>query len=524
MRSLLAVALCLLWHDPRAGASEKPGGAEGRVVDSGSDEPIRKALVILRRNHQTGAAAYTDAKGEFHFAELEPGAYALWAQRDGYVAGRKDPPTVVTILPEKTRSGLTVKLVPTGVVSGRVVDADGDPVAGASVQLMADRGKREGSFATTNDRGEYRAFGVPPGKYRLLVAANSKLAGDLSLKLTGAEEQNYSWTYYPGTADARRATTIEVGPGAELQGFDLALVRSRVVRVRGRVTGPADAPGPFLVVLAPSSSEVLLMSRNAQVRSNGGTFELTGVEPGAYVLSAAGVFEQNRYYARLSIDVADSDVEGVELALAMPQPITGRVILPEGRSLTPGYMVLVTQREGQIVPQQPVIVESDGTFHTEPLRAGDYELTTGRVNESDDLYLRAIRMGDEDVLAKGLHLGGAPPARLEIVLAANGGALHAAVTNEKGDPIPEAYVILLPDPPRRAQRALWGHCTTEASGGCNIRGIAPGDYHAFAFANNAPFNVDETTIKEIDKYGKSVAISAGGQAQVMVQPVRDDEE
>jgi hypothetical protein len=187
-------------------------------------------------------------------------------------------------------------------------------------------------------------------------------------------------------------------------------------------------------------------------------------------------------------------------------------------------MVLVTQREGQIVPQQPVIVESDGTFHTEPLRAGDYELTTGRVNESDDLYLRAIRMGDEDVLAKGLHLGGAPPARLEIVLAANGGALHAAVTNEKGDPIPEAYVILLPDPPRRAQRALWGHCTTEASGGCNIRGIAPGDYHAFAFANNAPFNVDETTINEIDKYGKSVAISAGGQAQVIVQPVPDDEE
>jgi hypothetical protein len=84
MRSVLAVALRLLWHDPRAGA------AEGRVVDAGSGEPIRKTMVILRRYQESGAAAYIDAKGEFHFAELEPGAYALSAQRDGYVAGLKD--------------------------------------------------------------------------------------------------------------------------------------------------------------------------------------------------------------------------------------------------------------------------------------------------------------------------------------------------------------------------------------------------------------------------------------------------
>jgi protocatechuate 3,4-dioxygenase beta subunit len=524
MRSVLAVALCLLWHDPRAGAAEKPGGAEGRVVDAGSGEPIRKAMVILRRNQESGAATYTDAKGEFHFAELEPGAYALSAMRDGYVVGRKEPPVVVAILPEKTQSDLTVKLVRTGAVSGRVVDADGDPVAGASIQLMAAKGKREGAFASTNDRGEYRAYGIPPGKYRLVAAANSKLAGELSLKLTGAEERNYSWTYYPGTADARRATTIEVNPGAELQGFDLALVRSRVVRVRGRVTGPADAPGPFFVSLNPVTSERPGQSRQALVRAVGGTFELTGVEPGSYVLGAIAALQQDRYYARLAVDVADSDIEGIELSLAAPQRITGRVILPEGRTLAPGYMVLLSQRESQIVPQQPVTVEPDGTFHTEPLAAGDYEVTTGSVNESDDLYLSAIRTGDQDVLAKGLHLGGAAPAPLEIVLAANGGALHAVVANEKGDPIPQAHVILLPDPPRRAQRALRGDCTTEASGGCEIRGIAPGDYHAFAFANNAPFDLDETTIKEIEKYGKSVTIAAGGQAQLTVQPVPDDEE
>jgi hypothetical protein len=53
------------------------------VVAAGSGEPIRKAMVIPRRNQESGAAAYTDAKREFHFGKLEPGAYALWAMRDG---------------------------------------------------------------------------------------------------------------------------------------------------------------------------------------------------------------------------------------------------------------------------------------------------------------------------------------------------------------------------------------------------------------------------------------------------------
>jgi hypothetical protein len=189
-----------------------------------------------------------------------------------------------------------------------------------------------------------------------------------------------------------------------------------------------------------------------------------------------------------------------------------------------GLMVLMAHRGRNVYPQAGlVLVAPDGTFHTEPLAAGDYEVTAGRINESDDVYVSAIRMGDEDVLAKGLHIGDAAPPPVEIVLSANGGTLQAAVANEKGDPIPQANVILVPDPPRRGQRALRGNCTTEASGGCNIRGIAPGDYHAFAFAGSPPFDFEDATIKEIEKYGKAVTIASGQQAQLTLEPIPDDE-
>jgi len=274
-----------------------------------------------------------------------------------------------------------------------------------------------------------------------------------------------------------------------------------------------------------SITAVILSSRNSLVRSTGGTFELTGVEPGAYVLSATGVFQQARYAAQRAIEVDDADIDDLELVLAAPRSITGRVILPDGRSVPPGLFVALIPRERIVLPQGSLAsVAPDGSFHTEPFPVGDYTVTTGSFNESHDLYVSAMRMGDEDVLAKGFHIADAAPAPLEIVLAANGGTLQAAVANDKSDPVPQAHVMLLPDPPLRATRALHGYCTTEASGGCSIRGIAPGDYHAFAFVDNPPVDVDEATIKEIEKYGKSVTIAGGGQAQLTLAPVPDDQE
>lgn len=68
-----------------------------------------------------------------------------------------------------------------GVITGVVRDLRGRPVPGVNVRVLklgysAVTGERSlgapsiGSASMTDDRGEYRAFGLPPGGYLVLAA------------------------------------------------------------------------------------------------------------------------------------------------------------------------------------------------------------------------------------------------------------------------------------------------------------------------------------------------------------------
>jgi hypothetical protein len=150
-------------------SSPRTGAVEGRVVDAGSGEPIKKAIVVLRKGQEDGNGAYTDGNGSFRLDKVEPGAYSVSAVREGYVTDPQRERLVVTVKPEATESDVVLKLVRTGAISGVVLDADGDPVLGATVQVLPVRkgAPSPSGSASTNDRGEYRVFHVRPGKYRI---------------------------------------------------------------------------------------------------------------------------------------------------------------------------------------------------------------------------------------------------------------------------------------------------------------------------------------------------------------------
>ena len=255
MTALLFCALVLCGAQagaPVAGAGGGEGAIAGVVMRSGSTEPVARARILVSAADGVTAPATlarTDDTGRFAVPALPPGRYRIVADREGYVRA-----TAMVGVTAGVSTPATVALTPTGVITGRVVDAEGSPVSRAIVRAAAGTQVFEGQ---TNDLGEYRIWDLPPGQYivsgapylppriegtmlirptppspyargegqAMLFLNRMVQAGDFIDPIALTREV-YVTVYYPGTTDATRAATLELAPGATLAGIDLIVVRA----------------------------------------------------------------------------------------------------------------------------------------------------------------------------------------------------------------------------------------------------------------------------------------------------------
>jgi hypothetical protein len=510
----------------------KTGSVAGVVLDETSGAGVAKAVVILRQNQEGGIGTTTSSDGKFTLRDVDPGTYVLAVERDGYVLARGQFQTV-NVQAGQTTSDVKLKLLRTGAISGRILDADGDPVSGVSVALSATRARKDNrsdGYATTNDRGEFRAFQISPGEYRVSATyrPRGQLEGVRMQRPAKADAPSggeaYPTVYYPGTVDPRQAAAVKVDPGAELQGVDLQLVRAHSVRVRGHVTasGGSSATLLQLVTLAPIQRDPPTgQSHDFLIRDLKGEFEFQDVLPGTYRLQvqSGGFNEPNRTSAQRTLEVGDVDIEGIELTPGQPRSLSGRVIPPEGRKLPPGLMVVLGSREaGNTQGGGIAQVGVDGTFTIPRVAPDDYDVVIGSVaGGEDDAYIQSI--SDTDALAEGVNVGEGPLPPLDIVLKPNGGSAECTVKNEEGDPVPDASILIVPDPPRQRQAALFGECRTRTDGTCKVMGITPGEYHVYAFPEGMaidrhdleafkPFEKDAEAVKFAEGERKLVSLKA----------------
>jgi hypothetical protein len=540
MRIILAITLSLAaafglysFQNPEAAAHNR-GAIHGHVLRSKSDEPVKKALVILRRGQEPGTGASTDASGAFRFDDLEPGPYTLSTERTGFVLDPESERSVVNVKPGPDELEVTLMLIRTGAISGRVLDSDGEPISGATVQVAPVNQRKRGVLslnAVTNDRGEYRSFNIPPGKYRIAVSyepsfQQRQVRMQRPRTQSGATEETYALTYYPAALDSKLAQTIDVEAGADLLGYDVQILRAKGVTVRGTVgaVGGAPAGAILFVSLSPIRRTIGLRSYDNVIQDASGAFELTQVLPGSYVLAATAPLGDKGLSARHIVDVGNANIDGIQLTLAPPQTISGVIVLPEGRKMPPGLVAVLMPREsrgdGSGGLSQP---SNDGVFQIRDVAPGDYDVALGNTGPGDDLYVSAIQAGDDDALAGGVHVGLQSADRLKVTLKGNGGTVQASVKDARGKPLPDCYVRLVPDAPRRAQMALYGECKTDASGACGLLGIAPGSYRAFAFAEERQIDFrDPAATADIEDSGKAISIADGERQGIELIPVPED--
>jgi hypothetical protein len=499
---------------------------EGGVVDARTGAPLRKADLMLRGlgSRQRPYGATTDAGGRFAMRDIEPGKYRLWVSRRGYVRqeyGSRGPNhggQTLTLAPGQHLRDIVTRLTPQGVIAGRVIDEDGDPVSEVNIQALRysyiSGGPQlsPGRTAKTNDLGEYRLYGLVPGRY--YVRATYRRMGITSVARSRAggnsdPEEDYAPTYYPGTNDPSVAVSLEITAGSEVRGIDLTLLRTPTFRVRGRIVNTLTN-GP------KRSTRVMLFPRNAgyglvssfstSVRDQQGTFEIRSVTPGSYYLTAYWMNGNERYSARQPVDVANADIEGVDLAVTRGPDLIGHVRI-EGTGGQDYAQLSLYLRSRDPAPMGSVraSVENDSRFVLQNVPQGDY---TMNVSLPKGFYLKSIRMGDEDVLESGLAVtGDSAPGQLEVVLSSGGGQIDGVVVNERQQPARAVQVALVPDPRRRRQTHLYKTVRTDQYGRFAVSDIAPGDYNLFVWEDiDTAAYQDPEFLKPFEKLGEAISI------------------
>ena len=338
MRHAILAFYCLLLTGVSAAEAaptkESLCTVSGQVVQEPGGTPLRKVMVSLAstsgvieafgRNQQNPYATVTDAEGRFHVERLPPGDYRVTLERNGFVAtnrrSRAYSSTFLSLMAGQETSGLLFRMLPAGVIQGKIVDEDGDPVQGVGVVAMSATSQNGFAGGQTNDLGEYRLSGLPGREY-LVMAQSGQLP--VTANLTPQEPKVYAPTYYPGTADRRQATRIEVHPGDEVSA-NFNLVFSRAFTVRGTVSGltlrrPHSASTfPNATVTLLSADSPMGQQFQAPILPNG-TFEIAGVLPGSYRASISApsgpIWQTLR--TRQTVEVRATDVDGLQLSLSL---------------------------------------------------------------------------------------------------------------------------------------------------------------------------------------------------------------
>ena len=253
----MAAGLASGYQAPAVNAPAQPKGMiEGVVVNLATGAPLRKATVRLvglgtssgrgrgDESDQGGMPNMvnkeTDEAGHFAVTGLEAGRYQLSVERQGFLRqnyGARRYGAAGTPLPlarDQEVKGLVFKLAPQSVIAGKVVDEDGEPMAGVQVRAlrMAYRsGKKQWAQAgagSTSDIGEYRIPNLTPGRY-LVSALPRRTARNMPLTpssepLPATPETIYASTYYPNGLDTGTAAPVDVAPAAEVRGIDIKML------------------------------------------------------------------------------------------------------------------------------------------------------------------------------------------------------------------------------------------------------------------------------------------------------------
>jgi hypothetical protein len=565
-----ALCYCVLSNaqEKATGSHEKKTVAiSGTVTSSDTHLPLKNVQITITGSRAPSVedveedgtnlfrpiSVNSNDKGNFEFVGLPAGTYYIRAAHAGMILkGAHSAGILVNVAAGESQS-LNLVMLPSSTITGRILNEDGEPMQNVSVAAMhyvytpAGRRLVEAKRAMSDDKGEYRLFGLKPGSY-LLTADKSRGSfqeGNLDLAIgtqaaSGHQNQKvYALTYYQNETSPEQATPIVLKPGDETQA-NFALARQPAHHIFGKVSGivapkPSDKPedSRCFVVAAGSGSQVPV---GMAVVGKDSSFDLGPLPPGKYKITAAQIASENGRFGSKQVIVDASDVTGVNISLNSAGTQIKGTIRADGKTTVEYSQLSVvlmsdanTNDESEPAQMAEAYmggsgygfaeVSKDGSFKADistPSSGPYHAVLAARSSGLEDWFTSKVLVAGKDVLESGFKINAAENSPIEIVISDKGATVEGVALNREKNPFPNAQVIALPSDPKLRKRVeLMQQTVADQQGHFKLRGIRPGEYIAFAVEDvqEQPF-LEDSFLQQNAGQVQAVKLESGAKQKV----------
>ncbi len=514
-----------------AATSNIYGAITGRVVSEDGPLPFVSITVLPASNAARGRGGgnsfrqvTTDAEGNFKVDGLRAAAWNVIPSAQGYVVEATNDEAAPPFY--RIGEATTIRMTKGGVITGRVLDAAGEPLIAVpvSVQMVRDAQGRPTSGGTTgmfqtDDRGVYRIYGLQPGNY--VVAAGRTGGGGPG----GGRPSPYDGdvpTYFP-TATRDTAVEVSVSSGGETGGIDIQYRGDKGRAISGKITGAVTdnttrgfGPGGGISVTLKHAATGTVFNRTfVMSRSGTPTYALYGVPDGEYEVTAERDTPGGNDAAsapRRAL-VSGRDATGIDLTLMPLASVTARLQLETDatkcetnrKAAFEEQLFVLQPEETNINAARPnarravfdnnlLAPERSGEMNFRNLQIGRYHLSAKLLD--DNWYIRSITLPGApvkatpkapakptqtsmtlDIARNGLTLkSGDKITGLTVKVAEGAAAVKGQVKSDEPLP-PLLRVYVVPVEKERADDILrYAETSVATDGAFKVGHLAPGKY------------------------------------------------
>lgn len=434
-------------------SQNRPGGIiTGRITIEGKPAAGYRVLLIPDNNNPTAARhalnipAVTDEQGRFRLTGVPAGVFTLTVAAAAYVfpnSGRSTSPGKTVIVREgEELNDVDLALKRGGIITGRVLDANGQPVIGerVSVQVLDEKNRKRTVVLShqsgeTDDRGIYRLYGLSAGRYIVSIGRRP-----MPSSIKAGPGGNAPVTYYPGVVDESKATPVSIQTNDEVENVDITLGRATdTYQVTGRVVD-ADTGRPVPNINCryteltdrPSQGFSPVCKTNAE-----GLFRLEHVPPGRYALFISSDSHSEFYSEPTPFEVSGGDVQGLEIKARRGSSISG-VAVVEGVK-DPAILSQLSQLTVYVLQPDKMsansaakaTLASDGSFHLNGVPPGRATFLILSYPKQDFSLLRVEQNGVEQ--ARGIDVAaGESISEIRLVLTYGKGSIRGRIKIQNG--------------------------------------------------------------------------------------------